>query len=407
MKLLNYVILLILMIVDTTMVLAYCNPQENKANYEWIEEVTIGASTNYSGRDNGYADFTNDTIEISTHSNLIKLVPGFKSGTYQEYWKVWVDLNDDGNFSEDEIIFSANGTGTVYGSFSLPNIAFGIKTLRVAMNYGSLPLACEPVVGEVEDYLINISSSDDLLPPAIISTYPENKEENVIITSSISIEFSESIDTTSITTNSLIISDDYNNTVLGSFVHKDNTVIFTPSVALQYNQIYSVVLTTNAKDQAGNILPADYRWTFKTESKYENKYCKSYAANSSYEWIESVVFGQYEKESGQNDGYAQFSDVIELATGENTFKLTPGFAQGNYEEFWTIYIDLNHDSNFTEDELIFTGASSTIIDGKFTIPSSTLKGQTGMRIALQYGNYSTACQAFSYGEVEDYIIEIK
>jgi GEVED domain/Secretion system C-terminal sorting domain len=42
----------------------------------------------------------------------------------------------------------------------------------------------------------------------------------------------------------------------------------------------------------------------------------------------------------------------------------------------------------------------------FTIPTTAILGTTRMRVSSKYGAYSTPCETFTYGEVEDYTINI-
>ncbi len=81
--------------------------------------------------------------------------------------------------------------------------------------------------------------------------------------------------------------------------------------------------------------------------------------------------------SGNNGGYADFtaSTAIALARGSNAASLVPGFRSGAYTESWRIWIAFNHDSVSSDTEIVDSGAPPT-------------------------------CGTFSYGEVEDYTVQI-
>ncbi len=57
--------------------------------------------------------------------------------------------------------------------------------------------------------------------------------------------------------------------------------------------------------------------------------------------------------------------------------------------------------------MVSTNASTAgNIARTFTIPSTAVLGATRMRIASKNGSYPTSCQTFTYGEVEDFTINI-
>ena len=145
----------------------YCSVS-GSTQYEWIQTVSFATMTNDSGNDNGYGDFTNETtLLVKETPYTLTLTPG-TSGTYAEYFKVWIDYNHDLIFDDvAELIYDA-GTGSygpVTGNFSIPISANnGPTRLRVAMGYvGSFgtsnpPSACNVANGgEAEDYCVTIS----------------------------------------------------------------------------------------------------------------------------------------------------------------------------------------------------------------------------------------------------------
>jgi hypothetical protein len=53
-----------------------------------------------------------------------------------------------------------------------------------------------------------------------------------------------------------------------------------------------------------------------------------------------------------------------------------------------------------------SSSSSANLTSTFTVPTSALQGPTRMRVSMKYNAAQTACEAFSYGEVEDYTVNI-
>ena len=136
--------------------------------------------------------------------------------------------------------------------------------------------------------------------------------------------------------------------------------------------------------------------------------CSSSGQYSSYEWIDGIQIGSYSHASGSNNGYADFTttQIIPLESGENNLTLTPGFSYGSYPEYWSIWIDLNQDDIVDDSELVFSGSSSSAVNGTMTIPATALPGKTIMRVAMKYDSSSTPCETFIWGEVEDYTVDI-
>ncbi len=153
----------------------YCASTASQPWQEWIAGVTLGDIDNDSGKCGpsgcGYSDFTNVSTDLSKgNSHNIRLTPGLSwSGQQTDlHWRVWIDLNADGDFSDaDEQVLEANpGNQTFDGSINIPSGATdGTTRMRVSVKKGSYPTTCESFVeGEVEDYTINITGSGPMPP---------------------------------------------------------------------------------------------------------------------------------------------------------------------------------------------------------------------------------------------------
>ena len=118
--------------------LEYCASQGNNYSYEWIQNVTVSDINNTSGAA-GYTDFTSITGDLEEGNTInVSLSPGFSGSTYTEYWKIWIDYNIDGDFTDaGEEVYSGVGTSTVTGSFVVPSGVSGLTRMRVTMKYTS------------------------------------------------------------------------------------------------------------------------------------------------------------------------------------------------------------------------------------------------------------------------------
>ncbi|TDF39212.1 collagenase [Alteromonadaceae bacterium M269] len=143
----------------------YCTANGGNT-YEWIDSVSIDGYTNTSGgqgRDNGldgYSDFTSQTVSLT--QGTVSLTPGFRAGAYPEYWTIWIDTNQNGEFEQNEKVLSnLSGNGAVTGNINVPTVTQPTTTrMRIAMKYNSeATQACGGIgSGEVEDYTVFIDN---------------------------------------------------------------------------------------------------------------------------------------------------------------------------------------------------------------------------------------------------------
>ena len=85
-----------------------------------------------------------------------------------EYWYVWIDFNQDGDFddSNELVVSDRTSASTLDSSIDVPATASGKTRMRVALSYRSIDGACDTIsYGEVEDYSVQFSSDDDASEP--------------------------------------------------------------------------------------------------------------------------------------------------------------------------------------------------------------------------------------------------
>lgn len=201
--------------------------------------------------------------------------------------------------------------------------------------------------------------------------------------------------------------------VTGYDVYQGSSVL--GSTTSTTTNITGLVATTNytfsvrAKDAAGNVSTASNSVTVTTSSPSNAEYCATQGNNSSYEWIDLVGLNNLNNVTGNNGGYADFTSLsANLPYGSNTVRISAGFSGSSYNEFWKIWIDYDQDGTFESNELVVSGSSSSsaTLSGTFTVPATAIAGTTRMRVSMKYNSAQTACEAFAYGEVEDYTVNI-
>lgn len=147
-------------------------------------------------------------------------------------------------------------------------------------------------------------------------------------------------------------------------------------------------------------------------------FCTSFGGTPD-EWIQSIELVDLFHISGNNGGYGDFTMEPSLTTpldpgGTYAMTLTPGFTGTTYNEIWRVWIDLNQDGDFQQNEIVFTSdaPSNVPLIANINIPVTAPEGSVRMRVSMKYagffGNASppASCEEMQYGEVEDYCVEI-
>ncbi len=139
------------------------------------------------------------------------------------------------------------------------------------------------------------------------------------------------------------------------------------------------------------------------------EYCESKGTSTAYEYIQKVIIGSIDNNSGNNNGYANYEYLTANGSiGDGLYiRLTPGFTGSSQFVYWRVWIDFNQDGDFYDSgEYFFQRKSKTVVTNSPSIPVGALTGNTKMRVSMKAGAYADPCETFPYGEVEDYIINI-
>jgi len=119
-------------------------------------------------------------------------------------------------------------------------------------------------------------------------------------------------------------------------------------------------------------------------------------------------------------GYSDFRYTVSAAPvyRDSTFKLSAQEVVSSsvgYTGRIYAFIDYNRDGIFQSTEMVYYGIPSTtttpplMAAGSFIVPSTAQIGLTGMRVIIASGSASTfnPCNAYGYGETEDYLLDIR
>ncbi len=178
----------------------YCVPSYSSGCYlgDYIDDFIITDNSNNTilshlgtgCSTNDYGDYTGNTaLQFQLDKNTTY---NFEAsfGTSSDYLAIWIDLNNDGDFSDSgEMLFQSTSGGSsstpLTSSFTVPNIAGIITTrMRVMVEWFGAPTdPCSPgsSYGEVHDYQVTlVGENPNCFSPknlALISASPANGAE--------------------------------------------------------------------------------------------------------------------------------------------------------------------------------------------------------------------------------------
>ncbi|NUM50234.1 MAG: T9SS type A sorting domain-containing protein [Flavobacteriales bacterium] len=151
---------------------------------------------------------------------------------------------------------------------------------------------------------------------------------------------------------------------------------------------------------------------------YVCNYCPSYSTSTSDSKIDSVYFNTIISGSlpSSCESYTNYYNLNTTVSKGNSYpiKVRAGTCGGNYTRYGKVFIDYNHDGIFSDPaELVFSFGPTTLPQQNFLgnvfIAGSALTGLTGMRVVLtETGSLAGVlpCGTYSWGETEDYLINI-
>ncbi|MCB0840432.1 MAG: T9SS type A sorting domain-containing protein, partial [Bacteroidetes bacterium] len=384
--------------------------QGNDVEFEWIEEISLGSLTNLSGPDDGYGDFTGSTFQMRVDTAYsLTLTPGYSGFAFNEAWRVWIDLNQDGQFQDSsERVFGTQTalSGPVNGQIMIPaGTPTGITRMRISMKFGGFsgadfPLPCETFAeGEVEDYCIEITDfvSEDCEIPKHLEVYHHQDSSTVTL-------YWEAVDDAvgyqvrfqNLTTGALSAFQTSSDSLIISGLSTCTKYTFqVRSMCDPFLSSYSQPLPFFTKG-CGTCLDADY--------------CQAKGLSTENEWLRKVEIDTISYISGNDMGYRIFDNIpfVFQRVQQYPFHMEAGYSSGSTGAYWQMYADWNQDGTFDQvNEQIFSGGpQSDSVKGYFTVPGDAKLGKTRLRIMIGSDTLSQGCGDILYGEVEDYCITV-
>ena len=105
----------------------------------------------------------------------------------------------------------------------------------------------------------NGNGGNDLTPPTVASVTPATGTPNVPTTATVTVVFSENVDSASVTNTAIVLSPG----ITGTIVVSGATAVFTPAPGLPPGTVVSGTVS-NVRDRSGNVMAAPFTFNFTT-----------------------------------------------------------------------------------------------------------------------------------------------
>ncbi len=159
--------------VQSVLVGDICAAKSDTPWQEWVSRVQFNTINNVSEKTRndrfvvGYSDWRDKITTVNrgkTYPLSITASESYRIGTNTLYYRAWIDFNGNGVFETSEKVLEQSNTGQTAASqiVKVPiNALLGTVRMRIILKRGSYANPCESFrYGEVEDYSVNISNSN-------------------------------------------------------------------------------------------------------------------------------------------------------------------------------------------------------------------------------------------------------
>ncbi|HEU4788118.1 MAG TPA: Ig-like domain-containing protein [Flavobacterium sp.] len=166
--------------------------------------------------------------------------------------------------------FTVSGTAPIAGTVTYSgNTASFTPTLPLAENTtytARITTKAKDLMGNfLQVEYVWAFSTGTLLRPVVITTDPLNNAIAVPLNKTISATFNMAMNPSTLNSTTFKVNQGVN-VVAGAIIYTGSTVSFVPTSPLLANKIYTVTITTGAKNSLNTAMVADYVWNFTTDA---------------------------------------------------------------------------------------------------------------------------------------------
>lgn len=148
---------------------------KNPSNVTIMEHLNTGCGGDLTGYNNFMTSPVNGTTTCTLIQGSTYDITVSAGGGWNEYYGVWVDVNNDGDFADPLECMGFTPSAALSATFQIgvpsENVIFGQHRMRVIASFGALNANSFCIAGgfgETHDYIVTIA------PPAILNDIPTN-----------------------------------------------------------------------------------------------------------------------------------------------------------------------------------------------------------------------------------------
>ncbi len=173
---------------------SYCDvTDEFSSKNAYVERVKIDNYENTTGDNDGYQSFTEsaNAVEVELGQTInIEVEPAYIGFVDEGNLKIWIDLDADGEFEDNEVMAEQAGVMELYtGTIEIPlDAILGLTRMRIIYDINDVTNPCEGGFvknGEVEDYCLVIaemtSANTEIDHASKLSIYPNPTNGKIYI----------------------------------------------------------------------------------------------------------------------------------------------------------------------------------------------------------------------------------
>ena len=375
----------------------YCNASTTSTSYEYINNVVMGSINNTTGASSytNYSSLSTNIVQGTATPLTITIGKPYSTDKVV----VFCDWNNNSVFTDagETVYTSPAGAGPFTTNITAPTSStIGAVRMRIRLTDGAsganLTSCGVSSYGEVEDYSLVICSAPVAPSASIAITTGSNPS-----TSGASVTFTAT-PTNGGTTPT------YQWKVSGVNVGT-NSNIYTTN-ALTNGQVVTCVMTSSVPCSS----PASVTSNSINMTINSTTYCNASTTSTSYEYINKVVMGSINNTTSASS-YSNYSSLSTNIVKGTPTALTVTIGKPYSTDKVVVFCDWNNNGVFTDaGETVYTSpAGAGPFTTNITAPTSSTIGAVRMRIRLTDGASGanlTSCGASSYGEVEDYTVNI-
>ncbi|RYU72419.1 PKD domain-containing protein, partial [Hymenobacter persicinus] len=320
-----------------------------------ITNFTLGSLSNPSAV-GSYEDFTcTSRVELTEgNAHPISITTGTANA---QDTRVWLDLNNDGIFTTNELLFQALNRVSPSGTLTIPATAVKDQPLRLRVLsdfVGGASLPCStPQLGQIEDYTVTVRVNRNPPVAAFTSNYVPATCVNPV-------QFTDQ-------------SQNAPTSWLWDFGDGQTSTQQNPRHCYTTAGTYTVVLTATNAVGSNSRTRTNYI-TYNSAVPLAASCTPATAAQCCGYGITNFTLGSLSNPSAVGS-YEDFTCTsrVELTEGNaHPISITTGTANAQDTRVW---LDLNNDGIFTTNELLFQALNRVSPSGTLTIPATAVKDQ--------------------------------